>query len=347
MAKRPQTKAKQPQLKDGEIPVVGAASPAPAAAAAATRPAMAAAHAVTELVQRPFEGLPSEGDWIRAARAGARRHGRAEAQGEPARGSSLGDARHRPADGLARAAPRRRLGPDRPAERHGVRRHQPRPRRHPPARAHGPALAPRSRAAAPRPTAPDCRNRSTPKARSSQLCTRASSSGSRTRSTRRRRSPRLPGAGQRGGDPYREASSGVDAAYWCETPDNNHLRWAMLYPEEQLLDALARLHAAGRSSLGEGTRLVGSFRAHGLRCRSGTCRRASRPTMWKSRRPSSPSGSRPPWPRTHRSPRTSGEHAAASRTDRSRSADTHLGHTDRPVSWSALHGVGDRHNSRR
>jgi hypothetical protein len=58
--------------------------------------------------------------------------------------------------------------------------------------------------------------------------------------------------------------SGVDAAYWCETPDKNHLRWVMPYPEEQLLDALARLHAAGRSSLGEGTRLVGSFRAHGL-----------------------------------------------------------------------------------
>jgi hypothetical protein len=38
----------------------------------------------------------------------------------------------------------------------------------------------------------------------------------------------------------------------------------MPHPEEQLLDALARLHAAGRSALGEGTRLVGSFRAHGL-----------------------------------------------------------------------------------
>ena len=58
--------------------------------------------------------------------------------------------------------------------------------------------------------------------------------------------------------------SGVDAAYWCETPDKNHLRWVMPHPEEQLLDALARLHAAGTSSLGEGTRLVGSFRAHGL-----------------------------------------------------------------------------------
>src|SRR6201999_3224290 len=58
--------------------------------------------------------------------------------------------------------------------------------------------------------------------------------------------------------------TGVDSAYWCETPEKNHLRWVMPYPEEQLLDALARLHAAGGSSLGEGTRLVGSFRAHGL-----------------------------------------------------------------------------------
>ncbi|BBC34600.1 uncharacterized protein SGFS_058940 [Streptomyces graminofaciens] len=58
--------------------------------------------------------------------------------------------------------------------------------------------------------------------------------------------------------------TGVDSAYWCETPDKNHLRWVMPHAEERLLDALARLHAAGTSSLGEGTRLVGSFRAHGL-----------------------------------------------------------------------------------
>jgi hypothetical protein len=58
--------------------------------------------------------------------------------------------------------------------------------------------------------------------------------------------------------------SGVEAAYWCETPEKNHLRWVMPYPEERLLDALARLHAAGTSSLGDNTRLVGSFRAHGL-----------------------------------------------------------------------------------
>ncbi len=57
---------------------------------------------------------------------------------------------------------------------------------------------------------------------------------------------------------------GLEGAYWCETPEKNHLRWVMDHPEEKLLDALARLHAAGTSALGEGTRLVGSFRAHGL-----------------------------------------------------------------------------------
>jgi hypothetical protein len=57
---------------------------------------------------------------------------------------------------------------------------------------------------------------------------------------------------------------GVEGAYWCETPEKNHLRWVMPHPEEKLLDALARLHAAEGTSLGDGTRLVGSFRAHGL-----------------------------------------------------------------------------------
>ncbi|GAA1088242.1 MULTISPECIES: DUF5926 family protein [Kitasatospora] len=61
-----------------------------------------------------------------------------------------------------------------------------------------------------------------------------------------------------------EKVASVDAAYWCGTPDKNHLRWVMTVPEEKLLDALARLSAAGRSSLGEDTKLVGSFRAHGL-----------------------------------------------------------------------------------
>ncbi|MFB7472843.1 DUF5926 family protein [Kitasatospora sp. NPDC056184] len=61
-----------------------------------------------------------------------------------------------------------------------------------------------------------------------------------------------------------EKLTGVDAAYWCGTPDKNHLRWVMTVPEEQLLDALARLTAAEQSAIGPDTRLVGSFRAHGL-----------------------------------------------------------------------------------
>ena len=56
----------------------------------------------------------------------------------------------------------------------------------------------------------------------------------------------------------------VEAAYWCRLRERNHLRWVRPEPEDIMLDALARLHAAGADSLGEGTRFVGSFRAHGL-----------------------------------------------------------------------------------
>lgn len=56
----------------------------------------------------------------------------------------------------------------------------------------------------------------------------------------------------------------VEAAYWCEIRDRNHLRWVVPHDEEDLLDALARLHAAGADTVGEGSRYVGSFRAHGL-----------------------------------------------------------------------------------
>ncbi len=56
----------------------------------------------------------------------------------------------------------------------------------------------------------------------------------------------------------------VEAAYWCQIGAKTHLRWVLPHPEEDFLDGLARLHAAGASSLGEGTRYIGSFRAHGL-----------------------------------------------------------------------------------
>ncbi len=60
--------------------------------------------------------------------------------------------------------------------------------------------------------------------------------------------------------------SGVDAAYWTQIGEKEHLRWVTPFAEEPLLDGLARLHAAGESGLGDGTRLVGMFRAHGLVC---------------------------------------------------------------------------------
>ena len=56
----------------------------------------------------------------------------------------------------------------------------------------------------------------------------------------------------------------VEAAYWTNVGTKEHLRWVMPHPEDALLDALARLHAAGRDSVAEGSRFVGMFRAHGL-----------------------------------------------------------------------------------
>ncbi len=61
-----------------------------------------------------------------------------------------------------------------------------------------------------------------------------------------------------------ERLESVQAAYWCRIGERRHLRWVLPHAEEQLLDALARLHAAGSSALLDGSRYVGSFRANGL-----------------------------------------------------------------------------------
>ena len=75
----------------------------------------------------------------------------------------------------------------------------------------------------------------------------------------------------------------------------------MPHDEEALLDALARLHAAGADQLIADTRLVGSFRAHGLLVpvwdlpgRDRVRRRS------KSRRRTSASGSATPSPSQQR-----------------------------------------------
>ena len=55
------------------------------------------------------------------------------------------------------------------------------------------------------------------------------------------------------------------AAYWCRMAETRcHLRWAVAEDEDRALDALARLHAAGALTLGEGTKYAGAFRTAGI-----------------------------------------------------------------------------------
>jgi hypothetical protein len=64
-------------------------------------------------------------------------------------------------------------------------------------------------------------------------------------------------------NPTRRLES-VPAAYWTDVGTKEHLRWVMPHDEEKLLSALARLHAAGKDVIAEGSRLVGMFRVHGV-----------------------------------------------------------------------------------
>jgi hypothetical protein len=57
---------------------------------------------------------------------------------------------------------------------------------------------------------------------------------------------------------------GVGAAYWTQMSGREYLRWVLPYDEERALDGLARLHAGGQDALVPDSRLIGSFRAHGL-----------------------------------------------------------------------------------
>ncbi|OQQ17197.1 topoisomerase II [Streptomyces sp. M41(2017)] len=262
--KRPQTRAKQQQPKDGEIPVVGAREPCPCGSGRRYKAChgRAAAHAVTELVHRPFEGLAGEGDWVALrelvpAATVELKLRESLPEGVPSvtlatvlpmawpalrrdDGSVLlglqndtasGDISRDLADTLQRALTSQ---PGTPVE--GRR-----------APAEGPRLQ----------DLLDPEGAFEPVVHSGfefWVPDAENATAEVTASLERANAAAIPTV----------KLSGVDAAYWCETPDKNHLRWVMPHEEEQLLDALARLHAAGRSGLGEGTRLVGSFRAHGL-----------------------------------------------------------------------------------
>ncbi|GAA2026629.1 DUF5926 family protein [Terrabacter terrae] len=54
------------------------------------------------------------------------------------------------------------------------------------------------------------------------------------------------------------------SAFWCRIGDRTYVRWVLPFDEDSATDALARLHAAGESHLGEDGRLLGCFRSSGL-----------------------------------------------------------------------------------
>ncbi|MFD4724851.1 DUF5926 family protein [Streptomyces seoulensis] len=264
--KRPQTKSSRPQSHGagGEVPVVGAREACPCGSGRRYKAChgRAAAHAATELVQRPFEGLPGECDWVALrelvpaatveltlkdglpdgvpsvtlatvlpmAWPALRRDDGSVLLGLQ-NDTASGDISRDLADTLQRALV---AEPGTPVE--GRRAPSGAPRLQDLLAAEG-AFEPVVHSGFEF-WVPDAEN-ATPEVAAS---------------LERANSAAIPTV----------KLAGVDAAYWCETPEKNHLRWVMPHEEEHLLDALARLHAAGTSSLGEGTRLVGSFRAHGL-----------------------------------------------------------------------------------
>ncbi|MGW7363902.1 DUF5926 family protein [Streptomyces sp. NPDC054841] len=271
--KRPQTKATQrrsapaaqAQLTDGEIPVVGAREPCPCGSGRRYKAChgRAAAHAVTELVQRPFEGMTAECDWV------------ALRELVPAATVAL-----TLKDPLPDDVPSVTLATVLPMAWPALRRED------------GSVLLAvqndMTSGDLSRDIAHTLQRALTAKPGTPITGARTSAEGPRLQDLIDADAPFEPVVhsgfefwipnSSENANPEVAASleranaaaiptvrlTGVEAAYWCETPEKNHLRWVMPHPEERLLDALARLHAAGTSSLGEGTRLVGSFRAHGL-----------------------------------------------------------------------------------
>lgn len=60
------------------------------------------------------------------------------------------------------------------------------------------------------------------------------------------------------------AVPGRPSTYWCKMSDRTYVRWVLNEDEDVATTALARLQAAGEHTLGEGTTLLGAFRAAGL-----------------------------------------------------------------------------------
>ncbi|ADG76788.1 hypothetical protein TPAU25S_03498 [Tsukamurella paurometabola] len=75
-------------------------------------------------------------------------------------------------------------------------------------------------------------------------------------------------------------ADGVGAPWWADTGSKAHLRWVHPAPEDELMAALARVHAAGGLTLGEGSKFAGSFRADGLLIPVFDLDRESHPDEW-------------------------------------------------------------------
>ncbi|MET9328773.1 DUF5926 family protein [Tsukamurella sp. NPDC003166] len=73
---------------------------------------------------------------------------------------------------------------------------------------------------------------------------------------------------------------GIGAPWWADTGSKAHLRWVHPAPEDELMAALARVHAAGGLTVGEGSRFAGSFRSDGLLVPVFDLDRESHPDEW-------------------------------------------------------------------
>lgn len=57
---------------------------------------------------------------------------------------------------------------------------------------------------------------------------------------------------------------GAPSAFWCLMTGRAYIRWILGEDEDTATRAMARLQAAGEHTLGDGTELLGAFRANGL-----------------------------------------------------------------------------------
>ena len=157
----------------------------------------------------------------------------------------------------------------RPAGAAQLRRPEPRPRRRARAGARGRTRRGR-RAHRPARRGPAAAGPAWPTSRSRSPCTTASTSGSPTSTTRPVRWPPRWSAANAAAIPTVRLTS-VEAAYWTDVGTKEHLRWVMPYDEEQLLDALARLHVAGKDSSPRARAWSGCSARTACSSRCGTC----------------------------------------------------------------------------